>query len=162
MPVVKPSLTRGASPRRMTLNAGRDRVCEGVRSADFEPHVVKASVPWPCDGLPTSELSGVSYPRPGRRPGDRGPGESLPALRSPLSAVSSAARVMGFRSFDLDELSEQMSSHLEQRSGRLADRSGNPDDLFARRNAASVQDALDAHRWEDDGGSVAGEVALKW
>src|SRR5271167_4434478 len=73
-----------------------------------------------------------------------------PLCGAPLSAVSSAAAVMGFRSFDLDELSEQ-------RPSEHADRSGNPDDLVARRRAASVHDALDAHRWEDDGGSVAGE-----
>lgn len=78
-----------------------------------------------------------------------------PLCGAPLSAVSSAAAVMGFRSFDLNELSEQTPSEH-------ADRSGNPDDLVARREAASVQEALDSHRWEDDGGSAAGEVALKW
>jgi hypothetical protein len=72
-----------------------------------------------------------------------------------LSAVSSAAAVMGFRSFALDELSEQ-------KSRDHADRSVNPDDLVGRREAASAHDALDDDRWEDDGGSVLGEVALKW
>ncbi len=78
-----------------------------------------------------------------------------PLCGAPLSAVASAAAVMGFRSFDLDELSEQKSTEH-------ADRSGNPDDLAGRRKAAPVHDALDAQRWEDDGGSAAGEVALKW
>ena len=78
-----------------------------------------------------------------------------PLCGAPLSAGSSAAAVMGFRSFDLDEFSEQ-------ESNEHADPSGSPDDLVARRKAASTQDAADAHRWEDDGGSVAVEVALKW
>jgi hypothetical protein len=62
---------------------------------------------------------------------------------------------MGFRSFDLDELSQEKGSDH-------AERSGYPGDLDARRKAASMQDAVDADRWEDDGGSVVGEVALKW
>ncbi len=78
-----------------------------------------------------------------------------PLCGAPLSAVSSAAAVLGFRSFDLDEFSEQAASEH-------ADPSGNPDGLVARRRPASMQDAADAHRWEDDGGSVAVEVALKW
>jgi hypothetical protein len=45
-----------------------------------------------------------------------------PLCGAALSAVSSAALVVGFRSFALDELSEQKSSDQ-------ADRSGNPDDL---------------------------------
>ena len=66
----------------------------------------KAFVPWPCDGQPAFQLPPLPYPGVRERPGDRCPGESVPALRSPLSAVSPAAAVMGFRSFDLDELSE--------------------------------------------------------
>jgi hypothetical protein len=78
-----------------------------------------------------------------------------PLCGVPLTAVSSAAGVIGFRSFDLDQLSEPTSNDQ-------VDRPGYPDELVARRKALSAQDALDAHRWEDDGGSAVGEVALKW
>ena len=81
--------------------------------------------------------------------------DRCPLCGATLKAGSSAADVMGFRSFDLDELSQQGSNDR-------ANPSGNPADPGARREAASAQDGLDAHRWEDDGGSIAGEAAAKW
>jgi hypothetical protein len=76
-----------------------------------------------------------------------------PLCGAALGAVSSAADVIGFRSFDLDEFSQQ-------ESGDRAHPSLHPDDLLARRHAASSQDALDGHRWEDDGGSVIDAAAV--
>lgn len=78
-----------------------------------------------------------------------------PLCGAALTVVSSAADVIGFRCFDLGELSEHESSDR-------AHPSAHPEDRFAVRKAASEQDALDGHRWEDDGGSVVGEVAMKW
>ena len=75
-----------------------------------------------------------------------------PLCGATLRAASSAADVMGFRSFDLDELSEQESDDHASPYGNRADRG-------ARREAASAQAALDARRWEDDGGNIAGEAA---
>ena len=81
--------------------------------------------------------------------------DRCPLCGATLRAASPAADVMGFRSFDLDELSEQESDDH-------ANPSGNPADPGARRQAVSAHDGLDAHRWEDDGGSIAGEAAAKW
>jgi hypothetical protein len=78
-----------------------------------------------------------------------------PLCGAELEAACSAAAVIGFRSFDLDVLSEQ-------RSNVDADRLGSPNALLPSRKAASAQDLLDASRWEDDGGRVLGEVAVKW
>jgi hypothetical protein len=81
--------------------------------------------------------------------------DRCPLCGATLRAASPAADVMGFRSFDLDELSEQ-------ESDGHANPSGNRADPGARREAASAQSALDARRWEDDGGSIAGEAEAKW
>jgi len=70
-----------------------------------------------------------------------------PICGAKLRAVSSASGVMGFRSFDLDALSEQESSGPPPTPGR-------PVDLAVRREAALAQDGCDADRASDEGGSV--------
>jgi hypothetical protein len=72
-----------------------------------------------------------------------------------LRPVSSSSGVLGFRSFDLDALSEQ-----ESRDPPSAP--GPPVDLVARREAALVRDDVDAQRWSDEGGSVALEAPAEW
>jgi hypothetical protein len=62
---------------------------------------------------------------------------------------------MGFRSFDLDLLSEQASDDQPKPPG-------NPADLVSRREAASARDDLDADRWSDDGGNITSEAVAKW
>jgi len=62
---------------------------------------------------------------------------------------------MGFRPFDLDELSEQ-ASHDQLNPP------GNPVDLVSRREAASAQNDVDAHRWSDDGGNMTSEAVAQW
>lgn len=66
----------------------------------------------------------------------------------------SASAVMGFRSFDLDALSEQASSDPPSAPGK-------PADLLARHGAALKRDDLAADRWSDDGGRVSREAAAK-
>ena len=61
---------------------------------------------------------------------------------------------MGFRAFDLDALSEP------RMIGATAP--ATPEDLVVRGQAASAQDSLAAHRWDDDGGSIAKEAEAKW
>jgi hypothetical protein len=63
--------------------------------------------------------------------------------------------VVGFRSFDLDALSDQASSDPSATSGLAVD-------LVARREAALVRDDEDAQRWSDEGGSVTCKAAAKW
>lgn len=77
-----------------------------------------------------------------------------PLCGATLTAVYSGAEVMGFRSFDLDELSEQDADDH-------ADPSAYPADLVALREALSAQDPLAAQRWEDDGGSIGNLAAAK-
>jgi hypothetical protein len=77
-----------------------------------------------------------------------------PLCEARLTAVSSGTAVMGFRSFNLDELSEQDADDH-------ADPSGYPTDLVALREALGAQDPLAAQRWEDDGGSIANAAAAK-
>jgi hypothetical protein len=62
---------------------------------------------------------------------------------------------MGFRSFDLDALSEQESDDQPNPPGT-------PADLASRPEAASARDDLDAHRWSDDGGNIASVAVAKW
>ncbi len=81
--------------------------------------------------------------------------DCCPLCGAALGTVSAAAGVIGFRYFDLDELAEP-------KSDDQTDRSGYPVDLVAHRQAAPVQDGCDTHRWEDDGGRAANEVAVKW
>lgn len=78
-----------------------------------------------------------------------------PICGAALRPVSSAADVMGFRPFDLDELSEQASYD------QLRPPPGNPVDLVSRRKASSAQNDLDAHRWSDDGGNITSEAVTQ-
>jgi hypothetical protein len=61
---------------------------------------------------------------------------------------------MGFRSFDLDALSEPESSDPRATPRQLVE-------LLARREAALTRDGLDADRWSNEGGSVNGEAAAE-
>jgi hypothetical protein len=81
--------------------------------------------------------------------------DRCPICGATLRPVSSASGVMGFRSFDLDALSEQVSADQPNPTG-------NPADLVSRRVAASARDDLDAHRWSDDGGNIASEAVAQW
>jgi hypothetical protein len=63
---------------------------------------------------------------------------------------------MGFRSFDLDALSEQEPDEQPNPPG-------GPAGFVSRREAASARDdLLDAHRWSDDGGNIASEAVAQW
>jgi hypothetical protein len=77
-----------------------------------------------------------------------------PICEARLRPVSSASDVVGFRSFDLDALSELESSDPLPMPGR-------PVDLVARREAASAEGDLDARRWSDEGGSVKSEAVAE-
>lgn len=68
-----------------------------------------------------------------------------PICGAVLAPASSAASVVGLRSFDLDALSESD----DQRGARA-----NRVDLAARRSTASASVDFDAGRWSDDGGPV--------
>ena len=70
-----------------------------------------------------------------------------PICGADLKAVPFPSGVLGFRSFDLDALSERGTSD------RLP-ASAPPADLVARREAAVAPDHAEADRWSDDGGSV--------
>jgi hypothetical protein len=80
---------------------------------------------------------------------------SCPICGAALRPVSSSSGVLGFRSFDLDALSEPESSGPPPTPGQ-------PADPLARRGAASARDDVDAQRWSDEGGSVAREAAAEW
>jgi hypothetical protein len=74
---------------------------------------------------------------------------SCPICAAELRVVPFRSAVIGFRSFDLDVLSEHvMSDRL------LAP--AHPADLADRREAAVARDRVEADRWSDDGGSVTG------
>jgi hypothetical protein len=77
-----------------------------------------------------------------------------PICGATLGAVSSAAGVVGFRSFDLSALSDQGSSDPPPAPGR-------PADLATRREAALSRDGIDVDRWSDEGGSVSGEAVAE-
>ena len=72
-----------------------------------------------------------------------------PICGAELTAVPFPAGVVGLRSFDLNMLSDQVTSD------RLSAPSP-PADLVARREAAAARDRADADRWSDEGGSVTG------
>jgi hypothetical protein len=77
-----------------------------------------------------------------------------PICGAKLTAVPFPSGVMGFRSFDLDVLSEQASSAEQASSGRPP--APVPAvDFVARRKAALALDALDTERWSDEGGGVS-------
>ena len=80
---------------------------------------------------------------------------SCPICGAKLRAVPFPSGVMGFRSFDLDALSEQGSSDRPPTPAQ-------PVDLVARREAALARDGFDADRWSDEGGSVSGEAVAEW
>jgi hypothetical protein len=80
---------------------------------------------------------------------------SCPICGAALRPVSSSSGVLGFRSFDLDALSEQESSGPPPTRGQ-------PVDLVARREAAMARDDADDQRWSDEGGSVAHEATEEW
>jgi hypothetical protein len=61
---------------------------------------------------------------------------------------------MGFRSFNLDELSAQ--APYDQ-----PNQPWNPVDLVSRREAASAQDDPDAYRWSDDGSDITSEAVAQ-
>lgn len=75
-------------------------------------------------------------------------GDRCPICGATLTPASPASGVMGFRSFDLDALSEQL-------SGDRPTSPANPADLASRREAAAARDDPDADRWSDDGGNTA-------
>lgn len=72
-----------------------------------------------------------------------------PICGAKLRAVPFASGVMGFRSFDLEALSQQGSSDQPPTPAQ-------PVDLVARREAALARDSFDADRWSNEGGSVRG------
>jgi hypothetical protein len=76
-----------------------------------------------------------------------------PICEATLSAITSAAGVIGFQSFDLCVLSDQASGDLPP---------GRPGDLAARRDAASARDGLDIDRWSDEGGSISVQALAEW
>ena len=80
---------------------------------------------------------------------------SCPICGAELRAVPFPSGVLGFRSFDLDALSEQGSSDGPRTPAP-------PVDLVARREAALARDALDADRWADEGGGVSDEAVAEW
>ena len=77
-----------------------------------------------------------------------------PVCGAMLTPVSSSS-VIGFRSFDLSELSKQESDDPPKALG-------NPVAHLARRESASAPDDLDADRWSDDGGLVDSVAVAKW
>lgn len=72
-----------------------------------------------------------------------------------LRAVPFPSGVVGFRSFDLDVLSDHASSDRPPAPAQ-------PIDLAARREAALARDDVDADLWSDEGGSVSGEAVAEW
>ena len=78
-----------------------------------------------------------------------------PICGAKLRAVPFPSGVIGFRSFDLDALSERGSSDRPPTPAQ-------PVDLVARREAALARDGFDAERWSDEGGSVSGEAVAEW
>jgi hypothetical protein len=78
-----------------------------------------------------------------------------PICGAKLIAAPFPSGVLGFRSFDLDVLSEHGSSDRPLAPVR-------PVDLVARREAGLARDSSDADRWSDDGGRVSTEAVAKW
>jgi hypothetical protein len=84
---------------------------------------------------------------------------SCPICGATLRGVSSASEVVGFRSFDLDELSDGGSSAAPHHVGPPGD--------FVTRRLAAVERAdfdaqpCDAQRWLDEGGSFAVEAVAE-
>jgi len=78
-----------------------------------------------------------------------------PICGARLRAVPFPSGVMGFRSFDLDALSDQRSSDRPPTPAQ-------PVDLAARREAALARSDFDANHWSADGRSVSGEAVAEW
>ncbi len=77
-----------------------------------------------------------------------------PICGETLQVLSSAACVMGFRSFDLDALAEQDVSGPPITPG-------DPVDLASRRGRASARDDVNVQCWADDGSSVASRAVAQ-
>jgi hypothetical protein len=73
-----------------------------------------------------------------------------PICGAMLRPVPSASDVMGFRSFDLDSFSEQVSDDQPNPAGNPA--------IRRKSVPASARDDLDADRWSDDGGNMTSEA----
>jgi hypothetical protein len=80
---------------------------------------------------------------------------SCPICGAQLGAVPFPSDVIGFRSFDLDMLSEQGSSDRPPAPAQ-------PVDLVARREAALAREAFDGDRWSNEGGGVGREAVAEW
>jgi hypothetical protein len=78
-----------------------------------------------------------------------------PICEAKLTAVPFPSGVIGFRSFDLDVLSERGSSERPLTPAQ-------PVDLVARREAALARDSFDDERWSDDGGTVSAAAVAGW
>jgi hypothetical protein len=78
-----------------------------------------------------------------------------PICGAKLRAVPFPSGVMGFRSFDLDVLSEQESSNRPPPPAQ-------PVDLVARRQAALERDGFDADRSSHESGGVSGGAVAEW
>ena len=75
-----------------------------------------------------------------------------PICGARLRAVPFPSGVVGFRSFDLDALSDQGSSDRPPTPAQ-------PVDLDARREASLARDRLE--RWSDDGGAISAEAVAE-
>jgi hypothetical protein len=78
-----------------------------------------------------------------------------PICGASLRTVPFPSGVVGFRSFDLDALSDQGSSDRPPAPAQ-------PVDLAARREAALARDDVDADLWSDEGSRVSGEAVAEW
>ena len=78
-----------------------------------------------------------------------------PICAETLGPISPASSVLGFRSFDLDTLSDHPSNELPSAIGEAVD-------LVVRRETARTRDSFDADRWSDDGGAVNAEKVARW
>jgi hypothetical protein len=72
-----------------------------------------------------------------------------------LSPVASVSSVLGFRSFDMDALSEQEADGRENAPG-------SPVGLLASRQTAPARGELDGERWPDDGVAAVAVAVAKW
>ena len=80
---------------------------------------------------------------------------ACPVCGATLTAVPFPSGVLGFRSLDLDVLSERGSSDPPPTPAQ-------PVDLGVRRQAALARDGFEADRWLDEAGRVSGEAVARW
>ena len=78
-----------------------------------------------------------------------------PICGATLRAVPFPSGVVGFRSFDLDVLSDEGSSDRPPAPAQ-------PVDLAARREAALARDDVVADLWSDEDGRVSAEAMAEW